>query len=55
MGSVGQRAAKLPALKVGGLKKKSADSAIAAKASASVIGPGSSGTGVKTFEKFDGW
>ena len=51
--SIGQRATKLPALKVGGLKKKSADSAIAAKASASVIGPGSSGTGVKTFEKFD--
>ena len=49
MGSVGQRAAKLPALKVGGLKKKSADSAIIAKACASVIGPGSSGTRVKSF------
>ena len=49
MGSVGQRAAKLPALKVGGLKKKSADSAITAEACASVIGPGSNGTGVKSF------
>ena len=53
MGSVGQRAAKLPALKVGGLKKKSADSAITAEACASVIGPGSSCTGVKSFSKFD--
>ena len=49
MGSVGQRVSNLPALKVGGLKKKSADSAITAKARASVIGPGSSGTGVKSF------
>ena len=49
MGSVGQRAAKLPALKVGSLKKKSADSAITAEACASVIGPVSSGTGVRSF------
>ena len=53
MGSVGQRAAKLPALKVGGLKKKSANSAITAEACASVIGPGLSGTRVKSFSKFD--
>ena len=49
MESIDQRAAKLPALKVGGLKKKSADSAITAKACASVIGPGLSGTGFKSF------
>ena len=54
MESIGQRATKLPALKVGGLKKKSADSAITAEACASVIGPGSSCTGVKSFSKFDG-
>ena len=55
MGSVGQRAAKLPALKFGGLKKKSADSAITAKERASVIGPGSSPTGSESFSTFDGW
>ena len=49
MESIGQRATKLPALKVGDLRKKSADSAITAKACASVMSPGSSGTGVKTF------
>ena len=54
MESIGQRATKLPALKVGGLKKKSADSAITAEACATVIGPDSSGTGVKSFSKFDG-
>ena len=53
--SVGQRATKLLAVKVGGLKKKSADSAIIAEACASVIGSGSSGTGVKSFPKFDEW
>ena len=54
MGSVGQRALKLLTVKVGGLKKKSADSAITAKACATVIGPDSSGTVVKSFSKFDG-
>ena len=39
-GSVGQRAAKLLAVKVGLLKKKSAASAIPAKVCASAIGPG---------------
>ena len=48
-GSLSQRATKLPALKVGGLEKKSGDLAITAKACASVIGPGSIGTGVKSF------
>ena len=55
MGFVGQRASKLPAVKIGDLKKKSADLAITAEACASVIGPGSSGTGVKSFQKFDRW
>ena len=40
LGSVGQRASKLPAVKVGGHKKKSADRP--------------RGTGVKSFSKFDG-
>ena len=40
LGSLGQMATKLPALKVGGLKKKSADSAITAKVCASANGPG---------------
>ena len=41
--NVGQRAAKLPAVKVGDLKKKSADSAISAEACASafeLVSPG---------------
>ena len=54
MGSVGQRVAKLPALKVRGLKKKSADSAITAKACASVIGLGSSSTRIESFSEFNG-
>ena len=54
-GSVGQRAAKLLAVKVGLLKKKSAASAIPAEVCASVIGPGSRTPGVKSFSKFDGW
>ena len=41
MGSVGQRALKLLAVKVGGLKKKSAASAIPADLCASAFGPGS--------------
>ena len=48
-GSVGQRAAKLLAVKVGLLKKKSAASAISAKVCASSRTPG-----VKSFSKFDG-
>ena len=49
--SVNQKASssKLLAVKVGDHKKKSADLAITAEACASVIGPGSSGTGVKSF------
>ena len=39
MGSVGQRAAKLLAVKVGVLKKKSAASAIPPKVCASAFGP----------------
>ena len=54
LGSVGQRAAKLLAVKVGGLKKKSAASAIPPELCASVIGPGSSSSGVELFSKFDG-
>ena len=52
-GSVGQRAAKFLAFKVGVLKKKSADSAIPAKVCASVFGPGLSMPGVESFSKFD--
>ena len=52
-GSVGQRAAKLLAVKVGVLKKKSAASAIPPKVSASALGPGSSTPGVDSFSKFD--
>ena len=52
-GSVGQRAAKLLAVKVGVLKKKSAASAIPPKVCASAFGPGSSTPGVESFSKFD--
>ena len=55
MESVGQWAAKLLAVKVGVLKKKSATLAIPAEVCASAIGPGSSGHGLKSFSKFDGW
>ena len=55
MESLGQRATKLPALKVGALEKKSADLAITAEACASVIGPGLSCSGVKSFSKFVRW
>ena len=51
--SVGQRAAKLLAVKVGVLKKKSAASAIPPKVCASAFGPGSSKPGVESFSKFD--
>ena len=53
-GSVGQRGAKLLAVKIGVLKKKSAASAIPAEVCASAIGPGSGMPGVKSFSKFDG-
>ena len=46
--SVGQRALKLPAVKVGVLKKKSADSAIPAKVCATAFAPDSSTPGVKS-------
>ena len=54
MGSVGQRAAKLLAVNVGGLKKKFAASAFMAKECASAIGPDSRSPGVESFAKFDG-
>ena len=54
MGYVGQRAAKLLAVKVGSLKKKSAIAAILAKLWAIVFGQDSSLPGVGSFSKFDG-
>ena len=54
MGFVGQWAAKLLAIKVKVLKKKSAISAIPAKVCASTISQDSSPPGVKSFLKFDG-
>ena len=54
LGYVGQRAAKLLAVKVGVLKKKSAASAIPPKLYAIAFGPGSSWPRVKSFSKFDG-
>ena len=54
MGSVGQRAAKLPALKAGGLKKKSAASGFMADVCASAINLGLTSSGVKPFSSFDG-
>ena len=53
MRSVGQRASKLLAVKVGGLKKKSAASAIPADLCASAFGPGSNLGAVESFSKFD--
>ena len=53
--SVDQRAAKLLAVKVGVLKKKSAASAISAEVCASAFGPGSNPGAVKSFSKFDSW
>ena len=52
--SVGQKTFKLLAVKAGVLKKKSAHLAISAKLCASVIGPGSSLSGVELFSKFEG-
>ena len=54
MESVGQRAAKLLAIKVGGLKKKFAASAITVKVHVSAFGPSSSPPGFESFPKFDG-
>ena len=51
--SVGQRAAKLLAVKVRVLKKKSAASAIPADLCASAFGPGSNLGAVESFSKFD--
>ena len=53
-GSIGQRAAKLLAVNVGILKKKSATLAIPAEVCASAISPGLRPPGVKSFSKFDG-
>ena len=43
----------LPAVKVEGLKKKSAASAITAEVCASTFGPDSSPLGLELFSKFD--
>ena len=53
MGSVGQLAAKLLAVKVEVLKKKSATSAIPAEMFASTFGPDSRLPRVKSLSKFD--
>ena len=53
MKSVGQWVSKLLAVKVGGLKKKSATLAIPPELCASAFGQGSSGPGVESFSKFD--
>ena len=53
LGSVGQRAAKLLAVKVGVLKKKSAASAIPPILCAIAFGPGSIPGAVESFSKFD--
>ena len=52
---MGQRAAKLLAVKVGGIKKKSAALAIAAKMYTRKCGLGSSLIGLESFSKFEGW
>ena len=53
MGSVGQRAAKLLAFKVGVLKKKSAALAIPPKLCAIAFGPSSIPGELKSFSKFE--
>ena len=53
IGSVGQRASKLLAVKVGVLKKKSATLAIPPKVCARMFSPGSSTPRVESFSKFD--
>ena len=54
MRSVGQSASKLLAVKVGGLKKKSAALAIPADLCARAFGTCSTPLRVKSFSKFDG-
>ena len=51
MGSVGQRAAKLLAVNVGGLKK----SLPSGPSPLEPVGPGSIPGEVESFSKFDGW
>ena len=51
MGSVGQRAAKILAVNVGGLKKVCQPAPAPLKA----VGPGSNPGEVESFSKFDGW
>ena len=53
IGSLGQRAARLLAVKFGGLKKKSVTSSITAEVCASMFGPGLSAPGFESFSKFD--
>ena len=53
LGSVGQRAAKLLAAKVGALKKKFAALAIPPELCAITFGPGSIPSKVESFSKFD--
>ena len=55
LGSVGQRAGKLLAVKLRALKKKSAVSAISAEMCASPFGPDLRTPGVRSFSKFDSW
>ena len=55
MGSVDQRAAKLPAVKFGVLKEKSAALAIPPVLCAIAFGPGSMPGPLKSFSKFDSW
>ena len=54
LGSADQRAAKLLAVKVEVLKRKSATSAIPPELSAITFSPGLSWPGVESFSKFDG-
>ena len=54
MESIGSRASKLLAVKVGGLKKKSATLAFTTEECASVFSPDSSLPWVESFSKFDG-
>jgi hypothetical protein len=53
--SADQRALKLVAVKVGGLKKKSATLAIPADLCARAFGLGSNLGAVESFSKFDNW
>ena len=51
MGSLGQRAAKLPAFKVEGLEK----SLLLSLGPIKPVGPGWALTGSESFSKFEGW